>query len=44
MYDLDALMKEYGDAGGDKAILKNNEIAHLLQTAINPEHEKYCRP
>lgn len=30
MYDLDALMKAYGDAGGDKAILENNEIAHLV--------------
>jgi hypothetical protein len=30
MSDLDALMKAFGDAGGDKAILENNEIAHLV--------------
>jgi Fe-S cluster assembly scaffold protein SufB len=30
MSDLDALMKAYGEAGGDKAILENNEIAHLV--------------
>jgi len=30
MSDLDALMKALGDAGGDKAILENNEIAHLV--------------
>ncbi len=29
MSELDALMKAYGEAGGDKAILENNEIAHL---------------
>ena len=28
--DLDALMKAFGEAGGDKAILENNEIAHLV--------------
>jgi len=30
MSELDALMKAYGEAGGDKAILENNEIAHLV--------------
>ena len=30
MSDLVALMKVYGDAGGDKAILENKEIAHLV--------------
>lgn len=30
MSDLDTLMKAYGEAGGDKAILENNEIAHLV--------------
>lgn len=30
MSDLDALIKAYGEAGGDKAILENNEIAHLV--------------
>jgi len=30
MSDLDALMNVFGDAGGDKAILENNEIAHLV--------------
>ncbi len=30
MSDLDALMKAFGEAGGDKAILENNEIAHLV--------------
>ncbi len=30
MSDLDALMKAYGEAGGDRAILENNEIAHLV--------------
>lgn len=30
MSDLDALMKALGDAGGDKAILENSEIAHLV--------------
>jgi hypothetical protein len=30
MSDLGALMKAYGEAGGDKAILENNEIAHLV--------------
>ena len=30
MSDLDALMKAFGEAGGDKAILGNNEIAHLV--------------
>ena len=29
MSELDALMKAFGEAGGDKAILENNEIAHL---------------
>jgi Fe-S cluster assembly scaffold protein SufB len=29
MSDLSTLMKALGDAGGDKAILENNEIAHL---------------
>ena len=30
MSDLDALMKALDKAGGDKAILENNEIAHLV--------------
>ena len=30
MSDLDALMKALGEAGGDKAVLENNEIAHLV--------------
>jgi Fe-S cluster assembly scaffold protein SufB len=30
MSDLDALMKAFGEAGGDKAILENTEIAHLV--------------
>lgn len=30
MSNLDALMKAFGEAGGDKAILENNEIAHLV--------------
>ncbi len=30
MSDLDALMKAVGDAGGDKAIIENSEIAHLV--------------
>lgn len=30
MSDLDELMNAYGNAGGDKAILDNNEIAHLV--------------
>lgn len=30
MSDLDALMKAFGEAGGDKAVLGNNEIAHLV--------------
>lgn len=30
MSELDVLMKAYGEAGGDKAILGNNEIAHLV--------------
>lgn len=30
MYDLDALMKAFGEAGGDKGILASNEIAHLV--------------
>lgn len=30
MSELDALMNAYGEAGGDKAILENNEIAHLV--------------
>jgi hypothetical protein len=30
MSDLDLLMKAYGEAGGDKAILENSEIAHLV--------------
>jgi len=30
MSDFDALMKAYGEAGGDKAILENKEIAHLV--------------
>lgn len=29
MSDLGALMKAFGEAGGDKTILENNEIAHL---------------
>jgi uncharacterized protein len=30
MSDLDALLKVFGEAGGDKAILESNEIAHLV--------------
>jgi len=30
MSELDALMKAFGEAGGDKAILENHEIAHLV--------------
>lgn len=30
MSNLDALIKAFGEAGGDKAILENNEIAHLV--------------
>jgi len=30
MSDLDALMKAYGESGGDKAVLENDEIAHLV--------------
>ncbi len=30
MSELDELMKAYGDAGGDKAILESSEIAHLI--------------
>ena len=30
MSELAVLMKAYGEAGGDKAILGNNEIAHLV--------------
>ena len=30
MSELNALMKVFGEAGGDKAILENNEIAHLV--------------
>jgi uncharacterized protein len=30
MKELDELLKAYGEAGGDKAILENNEIAHLV--------------
>jgi len=30
MSELDSLMKAFGEAGGDKAILENNEIAHLV--------------
>ncbi len=33
MSELDALMKAYGDAGGDKAILENTEIAHLVASS-----------
>lgn len=33
MSELDALMKAYGDAGGDKAILENSEIAHLVASS-----------
>ncbi|MDA8082701.1 MAG: SufD family Fe-S cluster assembly protein [Nitrospiraceae bacterium] len=29
MSELNALMKAFGEAGGDKAILENNEIAHI---------------
>ena len=29
MSELDALLKAFGEAGGDKTILQNNEIAHL---------------
>ena len=30
MSDLDALMKAFGEAGGDQAVLENDEIAHLV--------------
>jgi Fe-S cluster assembly scaffold protein SufB len=30
MSELNDLMKAFGEAGGDKAILENNEIAHLV--------------
>jgi Fe-S cluster assembly scaffold protein SufB len=30
MSELDALMKVFGESGGDKGILANNEIAHLV--------------
>ncbi len=30
MHNLGALMKAYGEAGGDKAILDNHETAHLI--------------
>lgn len=30
MDDLNELMKVYGEAGGDKAVLENKEIAHLV--------------
>jgi Fe-S cluster assembly scaffold protein SufB len=30
MSDLDALVKVFGEAGGDKAVLANSEIAHLV--------------
>ncbi len=30
MSELDDLMKAYGEAGGDKAVLENTEIAHLV--------------
>ena len=30
MSELDELMKEFGEAGGDKSILANGEIAHLI--------------
>lgn len=30
MSELDALMKAYGESGGDKGILANNEIAHIV--------------
>ena len=30
MSELDELMKAYGESGGDKGILANNEIAHLV--------------
>ncbi|MGE5300104.1 MAG: SufB/SufD family protein [Acidobacteriota bacterium] len=30
MSDLDALMKAFGEAGGDQAVLENSEIAHLV--------------
>ena len=30
MSELDVLMKAFGEAGGDKAILENSEIAHLV--------------
>ncbi len=33
MSELDALMKAYWDAGGDKAILENTEIAHLVASS-----------
>ena len=30
MSELDVLMKAYGEAGGDKAILEDKDIAHLV--------------
>jgi Fe-S cluster assembly scaffold protein SufB len=30
MSELEELMKAYGESGGDKGILANNEIAHLV--------------
>src|SRR5512139_757777 len=33
MSELNALMKVFGEAGGDKAILENNEIAHLVASS-----------
>ncbi len=33
MSELDALMKAYGDAGGDKVILEDTEIAHLVASS-----------
>lgn len=30
MSELDALLKVFGEAGGDKAVLENSEIAHLV--------------
>lgn len=30
MSDIDALMKAFGDAGGDRAVLENRETAHLV--------------
>ncbi len=40
MNDLDELMKVFGEAGGNKAILENNEIAHLVASGHKLQREK----